>query len=215
MGADPYKICTNNRRAIKTKINPLPPVAKFLKDRGVGKGKLFSKSFLSPRKRKAIKMKKTMIYFLNDQEKFKITYAQKMLVRRAVEATLDYEGYKNNAEVSVTFTDNEKIQKINNEFRGIDKPTDVLSFPLTDYESADVPFVDELDGSLGDIVISLERAKEQSEEFGHSFDREIAFLTVHSMLHLLGYDHVNSEEEELDMRRRQSDVLTNMGLDIK
>ena len=160
-------------------------------------------------------MKKTMIYFLNDQEKFKITYAQKMLVRKAVEATLDYESYKNNAEVSVTFTDNEKIQKINNEFRGIDKPTDVLSFPLTDYESADVPFVDELDGSLGDIVISLERAKEQAEEFGHSFDREIAFLTVHSMLHLLGYDHVNNEEEELDMRRRQSDVLTNMGLDIK
>ena len=91
----------------------------------------------------------------------------------------------------------------------------MLSFPLTDYESADVPFVDELDGSLGDIVISLERAKEQAEEFGHSFDREIAFLTVHSMLHLLGYDHVNNEEEELDMRKRQSDVLTNMGLDIK
>ena len=123
--------------------------------------------------------------------------------------------FRNTCEVSVTFTDNEKIQKINNEFRGIDKPTDVLSFPLTDYESNDVPFVDELDGSLGDIVISLERAKEQAEEFGHSFDREIAFLTVHSMLHLLGYDHVNNEEEELDMRRRQSDVLTNMGLDIK
>ena len=160
-------------------------------------------------------MKKTMIYFLNDQAIFKITYAQKILVRRAVEATLDYEGYRNNAEVSVTFTDNEKIQKINNEFRGIDKPTDVLSFPLTDYEGADTPFADELDGSLGDIVISLERAKEQADEFGHSFDREIAFLTVHSMLHLLGYDHVNSEAEELDMRRRQSDVLKNMGLNVK
>ena len=156
-----------------------------------------------------------MIYFLNDQAIFKITYAQKILVRRAVEATLDYEGYRNNAEVSVTFTDNEKIQKINNEFRGIDKPTDVLSFPLTDYEGADTPFADELDGSLGDIVISLERAKEQADEFGHSFDREIAFLTVHSMLHLLGYDHVNSEAEELDMRRRQSDVLKNMGLNVK
>lgn len=162
-----------------------------------------------------MKKQKIMIYFLNDQEKFKITYSQKILVRRAVEATLDYEGYKNNAEISVTFTDNEKIQKINNEFRGIDKATDVLSFPLTDYESADMPFADELDGSLGDIVISLERANEQAEEFGHSFEREIAFLTVHSMLHLLGYDHVNSEEEELDMRKRQSDVLTNMGLDIK
>ena len=156
-----------------------------------------------------------MIYFLNDQEKFQITYAQKMLVRKAVESTLEYEGYKNNAEISVTFTDNEKIQKINNEFRGIDKATDVLSFPLTDYESNDVPFVDELDGSLGDIVISLERANEQAEEFGHSFEREIAFLTVHSMLHLLGYDHVNSEEEELDMRKRQSDVLKIMNLDVK
>ena len=162
-----------------------------------------------------MKKQKIMIYFLNDQERFTITYAQKILVRRAVEATLAYEGYKNNAEVSVTFTDNEKIQKINNEFRGIDKPTDVLSFPLTDYESSSVPFADELDGSLGDIVISLEIAKEQADEFGHSFEREIAFLTVHSMLHLLGYDHVNSEEEELDMRKRQSDVLKNMGLDVK
>lgn len=158
---------------------------------------------------------KIMIYFLNDQEKFQITYGQKILVRRAIESTLKYEGYKNNAEISVTFTDNAKIKKINNEFRGIDKATDVLSFPLTDYESADLPFADELDGSLGDIVISLERAKEQADEFGHSFEREIAFLTVHSMLHLLGYDHVNSEEEELDMRKRQSDILKNMGLDIR
>ena len=162
-----------------------------------------------------MKQRKIMIYFLNDQEKYEITYKQKILVRRAVEATLEYEGYQNNAEISVTFTDNEKIQKINNEFRGIDKPTDVLSFPLTDYESSNVPFVDELDGSLGDIVISLERADEQANEFGHSFEREIAFLTVHSMLHLLGYDHVNSEEEELVMRKKQSDVLKNMGLDIK
>lgn len=156
-----------------------------------------------------------MIYFLNDQKKFDITYKQKILVRRAIESTLEYEGYQNNAEISVTFTDNKKIQKINNEFRGIDKPTDVLSFPLTEYEDSDIPFADELDGNLGDIVISLERAEEQAKEFGHSFEREIAFLTVHSMLHLLGYDHVNSEEEELDMRKRQSDILKNMGLNIK
>ena len=106
-------------------------------------------------------------------------------------------------------------QKINNEFRGMDKPTDVLSFPLVDYDGIDALPIDDIDGSLGDVVISLERAKEQSEEFGHSFEREIAFLTVHSMLHLLGYDHVNSEEEELDMRKRQSDVLKLMGLDVK
>lgn len=162
-----------------------------------------------------MKKARLMIYFLNDQEKFEIRYEQKILIRRAVEATLAYEGYKNNAEVSVTFTDNEGIKKINSEFRGIDKPTDVLSFPLTDYEATDGILVDELDGSLGDIVISLERAKEQADEFGHSFEREVAFLTVHSMLHLLGYDHVNGEEEELDMRRRQSEILKNMGLDIK
>ena len=162
-----------------------------------------------------MKKAKLMIYFLNDQEKFEVSYAQKILVRRAVEATLKYEGYCNNAEVSVTFTDNKKIQKINNEFRGIDKATDVLSFPLTDYEGSDAPYADELDGSLGDIVISLERAKEQSEEFGHSFEREIAFLTVHSMLHLLGYDHVNSEEEELDMRRRQTAIMEMLGLAVK
>ena len=192
----------------------------------MGERKAFFKKFSFPHRKipqksptkkgeKTMKKQKIMIYFLNDQEKFKITYAQKILVRRAVEATLDYEGYRNNAEISLTFTDNAKIQKINNEFRGIDKATDVLSFPLTDYESADLPFADELDGSLGDIVISLERAKEQADEFGHSFEREIAFLTVHSMLHLLGYDHVNSEEEELDMRKRQSDILKNMGLDIR
>ena len=158
---------------------------------------------------------KLMIYFLNDQEKFEISYTQKILVRRAIEATLEYEGYKNNAEISVTFTDNEKIQKINNDFRGIDKPTDVLSFPLNDYEGSDLPLADDPKGSLGDIVISLERAKEQADEFGHSFEREVAFLTVHSTLHLLGYDHVNSEEEELDMRNRQSEVLKIMGLDVK
>lgn len=158
---------------------------------------------------------KLMIYFLNDQDKFTVTYAQKILVRRAIEATLAYEGYQNNSEFSVTFTDNAGIQKINKEFRGIDKPTDVLSFPLTDYESTDFPTADDPEGSLGDIVISLERAKEQADEFGHSFDREIAFLTVHSTLHLLGYDHVNSEEEELDMRNRQTEVLKNMGLDVK
>ena len=91
----------------------------------------------------------------------------------------------------------------------------VLPFPLTDYEAVNVPCADEICGSLGDVVLSLERAKEQADEYGHSFDREIAFLVVHSMLHLLGYDHETSEEDELDMRQRQSEILKNMGLDIK
>lgn len=156
-----------------------------------------------------------MIYFLNDQTIFEITYKQKILIRRAIEATLDYESFNNNAEISITFTDNDGIQRLNRDFRGLDRPTDVLSFPLTDYEAIDTPLADELCGSLGDVVLSLERAREQAEEYGHSLDREIAFLTVHSMLHLLGYDHETGEEDELDMRRRQSEILKNIGLDIK
>ena len=162
-----------------------------------------------------MKKAKLMIYFLNEQSLFRVTYEQKHLVRRAIKATLEYEGYENNAEISLTFTDNEKIRRINSQFRGIDKPTDVLSFPLNDYENTPASLADEPSGCLGDIVISLERAKEQADEFGHSLDREIAFLTVHSMLHLLGYDHVDSEADELDMRRRQSEILKNMGLGIE
>lgn len=155
------------------------------------------------------------IDFENDQEKLPVTYRLKMLVRAAVAATLDYEQYQNPVEVSVTFTDNEKIRELNRKFRGIDRATDVLSFPLFDYEGqTDEPPVDELVGMLGDIVISLEQAKKQAEEYGHSFEREAAFLTVHSMLHLLGYDHETSKEDEADMRRRQSEILARMGLAI-
>ena len=157
---------------------------------------------------------KVMIYFTNETDS-PVTYGLKMLVRRSVIAALEYEGFYNDAEVSVTFTDNEGIRRINSEFRGIDKPTDVLSFPLTDFEGGDEPPTDEPFISLGDIVISLERAREQAEEFGHSFERECAFLCVHSMLHLLGYDHVNSDEEDAEMRRRQSEILESMGLGVK
>ena len=157
---------------------------------------------------------KRMIYFTNSQESFEITYKLKILVRRAVLASLEYEGFGADTELSVTFTDNEGIRAINAEYRGIDAPTDVLSFPLTDYEGVDFPVADEPESSLGDIVISLERASEQAEEFSHSFEREVAFLTVHSMLHLLGYDHVNSDEEDAEMRRRQREILESMGLGV-
>ena len=158
---------------------------------------------------------KRMIYFTNEQNAFKIGYSLKMLVRRAVIASLEYEGFGADTELSVTFTDNEGIRAINSEFRGIDAPTDVLSFPLTDYEGVDFPVANEPASSLGDIVLSLERADEQAREFGHSFEREVAFLTVHSMLHLLGYDHVNSEQEDVEMRRRQREILESMGLGVK
>ena len=158
---------------------------------------------------------KRMIYFTNEQERYPIGYSLKMLIRRAVLASLEYEGFGADTEVSVTFTDNEGIRAINSEFRGIDAPTDVLSFPLTDYEAVDFPVADEPAASLGDIVLSLERADEQARQFGHSFEREVAFLTVHSMLHLLGYDHVNSEQEDAEMRRRQREILESMGLGVK
>ena len=158
---------------------------------------------------------KLKICFENDQTKFLLPYKVKMLVREAIETTLDYEQYGNPCEVSVSFTDNAGIHELNKKFRGIDRPTDVLSFPLFDYSGeSEEPPVDELMGMLGDIVLSLEQAKAQAEEYGHSFEREVAFLTVHSMLHLLGYDHETGEEDEADMRRRQSEIMERMGLAV-
>ena len=159
--------------------------------------------------------KELMIYFENNQEKLPVTYKLKRLIRLSIEASLAYEGFENSCEVSVTLTDDEGIHKLNRSFRKIDAPTDVLSFPLFDYEGSDEPPVDELENMLGDIVISLERAQAQADEFGHSFEREVAFLCVHSMLHLLGYDHVDSEEDELDMRRRQTAIMEMLGLAVK
>ena len=151
---------------------------------------------------------KLTVYFDNTQDKHKVGFSLKRLVRRAVLATLDFENITGRAEVSVTFTDNEGIRALNAEHRGIDRPTDVLSFPL---------FEEGMGGTrmLGDIVLSLEKCEAQAEEFGHSFRRECAFLTVHSTLHLLGYDHETGEEDEKDMRERQSKIVTAMGLGIK
>ena len=156
-----------------------------------------------------------MIYFTNSQDQFPVTYGMKMLIRQAVIHTLVYEGFGNGCEVSVTFTDNDGIRVLNNTYRQIDRETDVLSFPMIDFEGGDEPPADEETVVLGDIVLSLEKAQAQAEEFGHSFEREVAFLTVHSMLHLLGYDHVNSDEEDAEMRRRQREILERMGLSIK
>lgn len=151
---------------------------------------------------------KLRIYFENAQDKHKAGISLRRLVRRAVRDTLRFENVRKSAEVSVTFTDNEGIRAINRAHREIDAPTDVLSFPL---------FEEDAKGRvmLGDIVLSLERCAAQAEEFGHSFERECAFLTVHSTLHLLGYDHVDSEADELDMRRRQTKIVAGMGLGLK
>ncbi len=156
-----------------------------------------------------------MIYFTDSQDRFAVTYGMKRLIRRAVVSTLVYEGFGNDCEVSVTFTDNEGIRALNKTYREIDRETDVLSFPMIDFEGGEEPPMDEDTAMLGDIVLSLEKAREQAEEFGHSFEREVAFLTVHSMLHLRGYDHVGSEEEDAEMRRRQREILERMGLAVK
>lgn len=158
---------------------------------------------------------KLTVYYENQQAEERVTYKLKMLLRQAIEQTLAYEQYQNTAQLSVTFTDNDGIQELNRRFRNIDAPTDVLSFPLFDFEGEeDEPPIDEIENMLGDVVLNLERARQQAEEFGHSFEREVAFLTVHSMLHLLGYDHETTEQDELDMREKQRRIMDRMGLSV-
>ena len=132
-------------------------------------------------------------------------YVLKSTVRAAVFATLKSEGIDRPAEVSVTFCGAKFIRRLNRKFRNKDAATDVLSFPLN--EKGDIESNGEEPLELGDIVISLERAEEQANELGHSFLREVAFLAVHSTLHLLGYDHELSPEDEEDMCARQRKVM--------
>ena len=148
----------------------------------------------------------------NRQKIVPVSKELRALVKRCCSETLYEEGYTGDFEVSLTFTDNAGIREVNRKYREIDRETDVLSFPMTD-EGEDFT-VDPETGCfmLGDIVISLEKALTQAEEYGHSFKREVAFLTVHSMLHLLGYDHERSEEEEREMFGKQDIVLEAMGL---
>ncbi|MBQ7779751.1 MAG: rRNA maturation RNase YbeY [Clostridia bacterium] len=152
---------------------------------------------------------KADVFTRNEQKTETVTPSLRALVRRAVKAALEYEKVVFAPEVSVTFTDNEGIRELNAAHRNIDRVTDVLSFPL--FEKEELSEASDGD-ALGDIVISLEKAREQANEYGHSFEREVAFLTVHSMLHLLGYDHEISEADEKDMFFRQEEILKTMGL---
>ena len=133
------------------------------------------------------------------------------LLRETISAALAAEGVAVPCEVDVLLTDDEGIHQINLEQRGVDAPTDVLSFPLGVDGKYDV---DENNGCkmLGDIVISMERAQEQANLYGHPLQREVAFLTVHSMLHLLGYDHENGGLEAMRMREKEEAVLLQLGL---
>ncbi len=155
------------------------------------------------------------IYMENTQEACAVDDALQALIERVIGKALEYETFEKNAEVSVLLVDDMQIREINGEFRQLDKPTDVLSFPMLDFSGGRV--IDNVGDSylgtvvLGDIVISLERAKAQAAEYGHSFQREVGFLVCHSVLHLLGYDH-ETEEERAVMRQKEEAVLALLGL---
>lgn len=146
----------------------------------------------------------------NEQKKVKIPTGIRLLIRRCCHAVLELEKFDGSAEVSVTFVDNERIHELNNQYRGIDRETDVLSFPLGENGVYDVN-LDTGAKMLGDIVISVEKAMEQADLYNHPLQREIGFLTVHSMLHLLGYDHEAGGLEEVHMREKEETVLTQIG----
>lgn len=135
---------------------------------------------------------------------------QKFLERGIAEAIRVAEGSEE-AEVSLTLVDDPRIYELNREYRGVDRPTDVLSFALQE-ESEDEPeIMDFEDDILGDIIISVERARVQAEEYGHSFERELVYLAVHGTLHLLGYNH-EVEEDKVEMRRQEETVMNQIGL---
>ena len=154
---------------------------------------------------------KIKVIISNEQKDIKIPTGVRMLVRRCCNAVLRQENFEGSAEISVTFVNNEQIHKLNLEHRNIDRETDVLSFPLGENGVYDINH-DTGAKMLGDIVISIEKALAQAEEYGHPLQREIAFLTVHSLLHLLGYDHENGGLEAVHMREKEESVLTQLGL---
>lgn len=154
---------------------------------------------------------KVKVIITNDQNTIKVPTGVRLLVRRCCNAVLINEAFEGSAEISVRFVDDKTIRELNNEFRNIDRSTDVLSFPMGEDGVYDVN-LDTGAQILGDIVISLEHAVSQAELYGHKLQREIGFLTVHSMLHLLGYDHEKEGIERVRMREKEETVLTQLGL---
>ena len=163
-----------------------------------------------------------MSIYIEKETEATLDFDFEQLINDVILYTEDFEGLDYEAEVNVILTDNEGICEVNRECRGIDAPTDVLSFPMLDYEAAgDFGVIHEEDDSqfnpdtgellLGDIMISLDRVKSQAEESGHSRQREMAFLIVHSMLHLFGYDHIAEDEREL-MEEKQRSILDGLNI---
>jgi len=163
-----------------------------------------------------------MSFYLEEETKVNFTFNYSELAKRVIDFCLDYVSFPYEAEVNLTLTDNDGIHAINKEFREIDRPTDVLSFPMLDYETpGDFSFLEEEDNNdfnpdtgealLGDIIISVDKVMEQAESFGHSIEREYAFLITHSMLHLFGYDHMEEDEAKV-MEEKQKDILNKMNI---
>ncbi|MBR2279645.1 MAG: rRNA maturation RNase YbeY [Ruminococcus sp.] len=153
---------------------------------------------------------KIRVIITNKQKTVKIPTGLRMLIRRCCHAVLELEKFQGPAEISVTFTDNEEIRKLNAQYRNIDAATDVLSFPMGENGQYDTN-LETGAKILGDIVISVEKAVEQAEAYGHSLQREVAYLTAHSVLHLLGYDHVENLEK-VRMREKEELVMDQLGL---
>ena len=161
-----------------------------------------------------------MIFIDNRQNKIEVTDELQRTIKDVIQYALKEESVFIDSEVSVIFIDNQEIKEINSKYRGIDEITDVLSFPMLEYPEKkvfkDVYINYEFDQSdlneerlvLGDVALSLEKSLQQSEEFHHSFLRECAYLTVHSILHLLGYDHMDELEKNI-MRKREEEILSN------
>ncbi len=156
--------------------------------------------------------KKKMTLLIDNRTDFEITEEFEKLFNDVVKESLRYEEFDPECEVSLSIVSNDEIQEINKQFREIDAPTDVLSFPLLTFEEGEQADVNENNEiMLGDIIISIDKAKAQAEEYGHGLRRELAFLTAHSMLHLMGYDHME-EEEQKEMFKKQDDILNNLGI---
>lgn len=163
-----------------------------------------------------------MRIYLENEEGPELSLDYMGIAQLVTEGVLDYENCPYESQVELLLTDNEEIQRINNEFRGIDRPTDVLSFPMLEYNKpSDFSTLEDDDSNfdpetgeliLGNIVISKEKVLSQAEEYGHSVKREYAFLIAHSMLHLLGYDHME-DDERLIMEEKQRNILDKLGIE--
>ncbi|MEY8347838.1 MULTISPECIES: rRNA maturation RNase YbeY [Bacillus cereus group] len=151
-----------------------------------------------------------LIDFFDETEEVKEEYVN--MIRDLLEQAARIESVEDGTELSVTFVDNERIQEINRDYRDKDQPTDVISFAMEDMGEGEMEIVGvEMPRMLGDLIISIPRAKEQAEEYGHSFDRELGFLALHGFLHLLGYDHMTDEDEK-EMFGKQKEILEAFGL---